>query len=75
MLHRYLAEIVVKTLEENEQDAIDILTWTCFYRRMTENSNHYNLQPPRRRGRDDVRALLGDEDALVHRTRGTSTST
>ena len=45
MLHDYfLAEIAVKTIE-NKQDAMNILTWTYFYRRMTQNLrlNHYNL--------------------------------
>ncbi|KAH9019679.1 Snrnp200 protein [Lactarius pseudohatsudake] len=43
LLHDYfLAEIAVKMIE-NKRDAMDILTWTYFYRRTTQNSNYYNL--------------------------------
>ena len=56
------AEIANRTLE-NKQDAVDYLTWTFYYRRLTQNPNYYNMSG---RGHEHVSDHLSEliEDTL-----------
>jgi pre-mRNA-splicing helicase BRR2 len=42
-LHDHISAEVVTKVIENKQEAVDYLTWTFYYRRLTLNPNYYNM--------------------------------
>ncbi|KAL7126329.1 hypothetical protein ABFS83_14G178900 [Erythranthe nasuta] len=71
-LHHYMhdninAEVVAGVIQ-NKQEAVDYLTWTFMYRRLTQNPNYYNLQGVSHRHLSDhlselVESTLSDLEA------------
>ena len=67
-LHYHMAaEIVTRTIE-TKQDAVDYLTWSFYYRRLSQNPNYYNLTGVTHRHLSDalselVESTLGDLEA------------
>lgn len=64
-LHDHMAAEVVTRTVSNKQDAVDYLTWTFYYRRLTKNPNYYNLTGVSHRHVSDhlselVESLLSD---------------
>ncbi|CAO2183145.1 unnamed protein product [Urochloa humidicola] len=64
-LHDHMNAEVVVGVVENKQDAVDYLTWTFMYRRLTKNPNYYNLQDVNHRHLSDhlselVETVLND---------------
>ena len=62
-----VAEIVTRTIE-TKQDAVDYITWSFYYRRLTQNPNYYNLTGVSHRHLSDalselVESTLGDLEA------------
>ena len=42
-LHDHISAETVTKVIENKQEAVDYLTWTLYYRRLTQNPNYYNM--------------------------------
>jgi pre-mRNA-splicing helicase BRR2 len=42
-LHDHISAEIVTKVVENKQEAVDYLTWTLYYRRLTLNPNYYNM--------------------------------
>ena len=42
-LHDALCSEIVSRTVANKQDAVDFITWSLYYRRLTQNPNYYNM--------------------------------